>query len=368
MYIQELQAFNFKNYEFLSVQFRPRINILIGNNGQGKTNVLDMLYYLSLCKSPTHHPDSASIRHETPYATLRGVYSDNNAQTFHVALALKRNAPKELLFNETAYSRLGEHIGKIPLVAIYPQDIELTCDGGDLKRRFLNATIAQYEKEYLTAIQHYELALAQRNALLKTRGHLDLQLLEMLEQRLVSSAAIIFRERKLLCERIAPQFEYFYNLIAPNHEQPNLVYRSQLSEGDFLELLQKARPTDTHLGHTTIGIHRDNIDFYLAGYPLRREGSQGQQKTFVVALRLAQFAYIAEITKQTPILLLDDIFDRFDAQRVENLLQLFSSDTFGQVFITDTSPAPQLAQMGIYRNATSIYRVEDQNLTLVGDV
>lgn len=357
MHLQGLQAFNFKSYGFLSADFHPRINILVGDNGQGKTNVLDMIYYLSLCKSPQRFPDSAAIRHEATNATLRASYADAS-QLFTVALSLKRNAPKEVLLNDTAYSRIADHIGRVPIVAIYPQDVDLTADGGDLKRRFMNATISQYEKEYLTSLQLYDLALSQRNALLKTQGYLDPVFLETLENQLVEMAAPIYRERKLLCERLLPLFQQYYALIAQNEEKPDLQYRSQLSSGDYRELLLAARATDRSLGHTSIGVHRDGIDFFLDGYPLRREGSQGQQKTFVVALRLAQYSYIAEILREKPILLLDDIFDRFDNRRIQQMLKLFATSEFGQVFITDTSTAhiasedlaPDLALFSVANN------------------
>lgn len=360
MQIQGLQAFNFKSYEFLSAEFHPRINILVGDNGQGKTNVLDMIYYLSLCKSPQRFPDSAAIRHDATSATLRASYTDSS-QLFTVALSLKRNAPKELLLNDTAYSRISDHIGRVPIVAIYPQDVELTADGGDLKRRFMNATISQYEKEYLTSIQLYDLALSQRNALLKTQGYLDPVLLETIENQLVEMAAPIYRERKLLCERLLPLFQHYYTLIAQNDEKPDLQYRSQLNSGDYRELLHAARSTDRNLGHTSIGVHRDGIDFFLDGYPLRREGSQGQQKTFVVALRLAQYSYIAEILREKPILLLDDIFDRFDNSRIQQMLSLFATSDFGQVFITDTSTSHISPERLAYD--TALFRVEKNTLT-----
>lgn len=365
MHIQSLQAFNFKSYEYLAADFHPRINILIGDNGQGKTNVLDMLYYLSLCKSPLRFPDSAAIRHDAPSATLRGTYLDDE-QLFTVALSLKKNSPKELLLNETAYTRIADHVGRIPIVAIYPQDVDLTADGGDLKRRFMNATISQYEKEYLTAVQLYEKTLAQRNALLKQQGRIDEALLASLDNQLIATAAPIYRERKLLCERLLPLFREYYALIAQNGEMPDLQYRSQLTAGDYNEQLLAARLADKSAGHTTIGIHRDGIEFFLDGYPLRREGSQGQQKTFIVALRLAQFSYIAEILRKKPILLLDDIFDRFDERRIKQMLALFATEDFGQVFITDTSAA-HIASEKLAED-TTFFRIENSTLMPVEHV
>ena len=365
MHIQGLQAFNFKSYEFLSADFQPHINILIGNNAQGKTNVLDMLYYLRLCKSVSRFPDSVAIRHDASAATLRGSYVDESQQ-FTVSLSLKRNAPKELLLNETAYTRIADHIGRIPIVAIYPQDIDLTSDGGDLKRRFMNSTISQYTRDYLIALQLHDQTLAQRNSLLKQQGQIDATLLEMLETRLIETAPIIYRERRQLCEQLLPLFRHYYSLIAQTDEMPDLQYRSQLDTGDYGELLRAARVTDRNLGHTSVGIHRDGIDFFLDGYPLRREGSQGQQKTFVVALRLAQFNYIADIVHQKPILILDDIFDRFDELRIQQMLSLFASSYFGQVFITDTSVS-HLTSANLPSD-TGIYRVENSTLTQLDHV
>lgn len=363
MNLQALQAFHFKSYSLLEALFHPRLNILVGDNGQGKTNILDMIYYLSLCKSPLRLPDSAAIQHEMPNATLHATYLDDAQRSYTVAMAIRRGAGKEVRLNDIPYERISEHIGRFPMVAIYPQDIDLTADGGDLKRRFMNATISQYEHEYLTALQQYEATLAQRNALLKTRGGIDHTLWEIIDEKLVTPAAIIFRERKLLCERIAPLFRYYYARIAQDAEQPELCYRTQLEEGEYRELLYAAREADMHLGHTSVGIHRDSIDFAIDGYLLRREGSQGQQKTFVVALKLAQYAYISEILKEKPILLLDDIFDRFDSRRIEQLLALLAEEDFGQVFITDTAPLQRARERIADLSMVALYNVEKSALT-----
>lgn len=359
MYIQDLQAFHFKSYDFLEVSFHPHLNFLVGNNGQGKTNVLDMLYYLSLCKSPQRFPDTSLIQHNAQQAILRGSYVAAE-QTCSVAISIKPHTTKEVLYNDAPYERLTDHIGRIPLVAVYPQDIDLALDGGDLKRRFMNATISQYAKEYLPTHQRYAQLLSQRNALL--RGIHDETLLGALDEQLVSLGLQLYLQRKAFCEALSPLFHYYYTLLAQSEEQPDLCYESQLAEGDFLTQLREARVRDLRMGYTTVGIQRDSIEFTLGGHPLRREGSQGQQKTFVVALRLAQFRYLADLLHEPPLLLLDDIFDRFDAERVGRLIELLNAEEFQQIFITDTS-TPHVLQ-SLDAAAYSLFQVEKSTLTL----
>lgn len=359
MYIQDLQAFHFKSYDFLEVAFHPHLNFLVGENGQGKTNVLDMLYYLSLCKSPQRFPDASLIQHDAPQAILRGSYV-GTTQTASVAISIKSHAPKEVLYNDTPYERLADHIGRIPLVAVYPQDIDLALDGGDLKRRFMNATISQYAQDYLPTYQRYAQLLSQRNALL--RGIPDETLLGALDEQLVSLGWQLYLQRKAFCEALSPLFHYYYTLLAQSEEQPDLCYESQLAEGDFLTQLREARMRDLRMGYTTVGIQRDSIAFSLGGYPLRREGSQGQQKTFVVALRLAQYRYLADQLHEAPLLLLDDIFDRFDASRAARLIELLNAEEFQQIFVTDTT-TPDILR-GLPSATYSLFHVEKSTLTL----
>lgn len=360
MYIQDLQAFHFKSYDLLEVTFHPHLNFLIGENGAGKTNILDMLYYLSLCKSAQRFPDTSLIQHGASLATLRGNYV-SSTQTCSVAMAIKSNAPKEVLFNDAPVPHIADHIGRIPLVAIYPQDVDLAADGGDLKRRFMNATISQYAPDYLATYQRYAFLLSQRNALLK--GTLDETMLGAIDEQLVPLGQSLYEARKAFCEALLPLFREYYALISQREERPGLEYRSQLSEEDFLSRLRSAREQDSRMGYTTVGIQRDSIDFSLDGYPLRREGSQGQQKSFVVALRLAQYRYLAQQIGESPILLLDDIFDRFDARRVERLVTLLGSEEFAQVFITDTSLASSLFQT-LAPDTYSLFEVSHNTLTL----
>ncbi len=338
MHIEELQAVGFRSYRQLSTTFHPKLNAIVGTNGQGKTNVLDMLYYLSMCKSPTRVPDSAAIRHGEEGFALHGKYRDREGLPSTVSLGLKRGQSKELRYDEQHCPRLASHIGRIPIVAAYPYDNELIADGGELRRKFLNALISQFDGGYLLALSQYERILAQRNAFLKQDQIQDTGLLEIYDCQLAEAALPVWRAREAACQDLAPIFQAYYSALSPEYEKASLAYKSHLHEGSLSDHLREVRQNDQRYQHTTVGIHRDNVEFRLNGYAIRREGSQGQQKSFVLALRLAQFHLLRQRIGHPPIFLLDDLFDRLDSARVERLATVFTDSSFGQVFITDTDP------------------------------
>ncbi len=338
IHIRELQAVSFRSYRQLEVALHPGLNAIVGTNGQGKTNVLDMLYMLSMCKAPTRVPDASAIRHGQEGLALHGKYTDPSGQPATVSLAVKRNQGKTLRYDDQPCARLSDHIGRLPLVAIYPHDVELVWDGGELRRKFLNAFIAQFDRAYIHQLAAYERVLAQRNTLLRS-DPLDASLLEVYDMQLAQAAAPVHRARTAACEALAPRLADYYARLSPEGEAVGIAYVSPLNEGDLSGQLREARPRDLQRMFTTVGVHRDNIRLELNGHALRNMGSQGQQKTFIVALRLAQYHLLRERLGYAPILLLDDLFDKLDARRVGQLAEVFSGEHFGQVFITDTDPA-----------------------------
>ncbi len=344
MYLAELSILNYKNIHEADLHFVPKINCFVGLNGMGKTNILDAIYYLSFCKSAFNSIDSQNIRHDEPFAMIQGSYDEE----LQITCGLKRGVKKQFRCNGKDYKRLLDHIGKIPLVMVSPQDSELIAEGSEERRKFVDGVISQYNREYLHHLTTYNALLKQRNALLKQLEEQNEQLnsmsevFDVLEMQMVEHAGYIFAERTRFIEAFLPHFQEIYNYIAENKEQVSLTYVSQLQNRDLEESLRRTRSRDIILGWTSQGTHKDDLEMRLGDYPLKQVASQGQQKTFLIALKLAQALFLDEghRTKDkgqnVPILLLDDIFDKLDAQRVERIVQLVNSDRFGQIFITDT--------------------------------
>ncbi len=310
----------------------------------GKTNVLDTIYYLSFCKSAFNSIDSQNIRHDEPFAMIQGSYDED----LQITCGLKRGIKKQFRFNGKDYKRLLDHIGKIPLVMVSPQDSELVVEGSEERRKFMDGVISQYNRDYLHHLTTYNALLKQRNALLKQLEEQNEQLnsmsdvFDVLELQMAEHASYIFAERTRFIEAFLPHFQEIYDYIAENKETVSLTYISQLQNRDLEEALRRTRSRDIILGWTSQGTHKDDLDMRLGEYPLKQVASQGQQKTFLIALKLAQALFLDEGKRtkdkgqNVPILLLDDIFDKLDAQRVERIVQLVNSDRFGQIFITDT--------------------------------
>jgi len=338
MYLKKLTLTNFKNYDSTDLEFSPRINCFVGNNGVGKTNILDAVHYLSLTKSFFNSIDSVCIRHGEDYFIINGVF-DSNGEEDQIYCAFQKQKQKVLKKNSKEYQKLSDHVGRYPVVMISPADSALIAEGSEERRRFMNKIISQYNAEYLDSALKYGKALQHRNKLLKNfrlSGKFDNEELVMWNSQLVKFGTYVYNERKSLVNELIPVFQENYSMICSGKEQVKLSYRSHLSEGDFAEALENTVARDRFLEYTTIGIHKDDLILEMDGYPVKTLGSQGQQKSYLVAMKLAKFEYIKRKSGISPILLLDDIFDKFDADRVEQIIKLVGSKRFGQIFITDT--------------------------------
>lgn len=338
MFLQKLTLINFKNYEQADFSFCPKINGLIGPNGVGKTNILDAIHYLSLCKSCQNPIDSQNIRYDCDFFMIQGEYT-RDGQPEKVSCSVKSRQKKIVKRNKKEYDRLSDHIGLFPLVMVSPMDNSLIVDGSEERRRFMNEVISQYDPSYLQALLYYNRTLVQRNAVLKQfaeTGQFQPDVLDVFNEQLASWGNKIFAIRTSFCETLIPIFQHYYSEIAEDREAVTLSYHSALQKEDFLTLLQHHTEKDCYLQYTTAGIHRDDLYLHMNGYVIKRSASQGQQKTFLVALKLANYEFIRKNGHIKPLLLLDDIFDKFDARRVKRILDIVSSDDFGQVFITDT--------------------------------
>lgn len=339
MILQHLSILNYKNIAQAELDFSPRINCFIGQNGEGKTNLLDAVYYLSLCKSASTSQDSAVIMHDQPFLALQGSYLTDGGTEEEIHCGIKRGQKKVMRRGKKAYQRLSEHIGLIPLVIVSPADHMLIDGGSEERRRFMDIVISQYCPAYLESLMRYNRALQQRNTLLKQEDPApDVALLSLFEEQMAKEGTYIYRCRQEYIEEFIPIFQRHYEFISERHETVSLAYQSHGSRGDLLEVIQRDRHKDLAVGYSLHGTHKDDLEMLLDGYPLRREGSQGQNKTFLIALKLAQFDFLRRTgSRTTPLLLLDDIFDKLDAKRVEQIVKLVGSSSFGQIFITDTN-------------------------------
>jgi DNA replication and repair protein RecF len=339
MYLQQLSLLNFKNYTEAELQFSDAVNVFAGNNGAGKTNILDAVHYLSLCKSYFNPIDSQQIKRDADFFMLNGVFN-KNGRADTVACAVKRNQKKQFKLNKKEYPRLADHIGKYPLVMISPYDISIIIEGSEERRKFIDNVISQTDNRYLDELIGYNKLLANRNALLKRiaeTGRYDPALLEVMDERLIAAADHIFTKRKAFMESFTEIFNSHYQFLSDDAEAVALQYDSQLLQNSMTDLLQKALEKDRVLERTTTGVHKDDMLFSIHGMPMKKFGSQGQQKSFLIALKLAQYTYLYQQTGFKPLLLLDDIFDKLDEHRITKLMQMVSNHDFGQVFITDTN-------------------------------
>lgn len=340
MFLKDLQILQFKNIDEAKITLSPKVNCFLGNNGAGKTTVLDALYYLSFCKSFFNPIDSQNIKHDQDFFMLDANF-ENNEEEIRVYCGLKRGEKKRFKKNQKEYERLADHIGTIPLVMIAPADTHLIREGSDKRRKLMDGIIAQYNRGYLETLLQYNRTLAQRNAMLKhfwAEGRkLDATAFEVFDEQLHAFGTDIHNERKRFLEGYLPIFSSFYKNISANAEQVSLQYESYLHEKPLSEWLNMTRQNDLRAQFTTKGIHKDDLHFMIGDHPLKKFGSQGQQKSFVIAMRLAQFDYLKDLKSKKPILLLDDIFDKLDDHRVAALMEMVADDHFGQIFITDAN-------------------------------
>jgi DNA replication and repair protein RecF len=338
MILKRISILNYKNVAQAELELSPKINGFVGSNGMGKTNLLDAVYYLSFCKSSTNPIDSQNILHDRDFFMIQGQYEREDGVEEEVYCGMKRRQKKHFKRNKKEYGRLADHIGLIPLIMVSPADSELISGGSEERRRFMDVLISQVDKGYLDALMRYNNALLQRNTLLKQEAEPDPELLSIWEEMMVTNGEVVYQKRAAFIQEFIPIFQSFYAYISKEGEEVSLVYESQLLTRNFAQSLRDHREKDRIMGYSLVGVHKDNLDMQLGGFPIKREGSQGQNKTYLIALKLAQFEFLKRTgSRTTPLLLLDDIFDKLDASRVEQIVKLVSGNSFGQIFITDTN-------------------------------
>ena len=338
MHLNSISVSNYKNIKQAELVLSPKINCFLGNNGEGKTNFLDAVYYLSFCKNYINSVDTLNINHEEDFFVLNGEYERNGNKEV-IYCGLQRKTQKLFKRNKKKYSRLSEHIGLLPLVMLSPIDSKLILDGSDERRKYIDSVISLFDKQYLNDIISYNKVLNQRNTYLKqsNSSFFDNDLLSVWDEQLNSLANIIYEKRDAYINELIPVFQKYYSFISGNKEKVNLTYKTDITDGELIEQLKNTRTKDLAIGYTTKGIHKDDLLFLLDEYPIKRLGSQGQQKTYLTALKFAQYEFISIRSNLTPILLLDDVFDKLDSNRVEKIVELVSGNDFGQIFMTDTN-------------------------------
>jgi DNA replication and repair protein RecF len=339
LFLRSLSLINFKNYVDATLQFSSGVNCFTGNNGSGKTNIIDAIYYLSVTKSYFNLSDSQNIKHGEQMFVIQGEFDvkENKEEVF---CGVKLGHKKQVKHNGKEYDRLSDHIGLFPVVMVAPVDHVLITDGSEDRRRFMDSIISQVDKRYLDDLIAYNKVISHRNAFLKQNSNkaFDGTLLEVWNERLVPLGQRIMQARTIFTQEFLPFFENVYAFLSDNNEQVSMTYQTQLHDQAFENLLHQSLQKDLSLQYTCTGVHKDDLVFKLGELPLKKVASQGQQKTFLVSLKIAQFQYLFHHKKTKPVLLLDDIFDKLDDHRVQRLMQLVSEQTFGQIFITDTHP------------------------------
>lgn len=361
MHIESLSILNYKNIAEAQLTFSPQINCLIGDNGMGKTNILDALYFLSFCKSYTNSIDSQNIKHDADFFMLNGKYNVND-KLEELYCGMKRKQKKQFKRNKKEYERLADHIGLLPLVFVSPDDLYLISEGSEERRKFVDGVISQCNKSYLQHLLNYNNALRQRNALLKSEHKVDDALFEIWEEQMASYGSYIHQQRREFLNEFTPIFQDIYHQISGGHEAISLIYQSQHDKGDLFERMKQTRSRDLALGYSTQGIHKDELEMLLDGFAIKRVGSQGQNKTYLVSLKLAQHFFLQRAHNFPPILLLDDIFDKLDSKRVERIVQLVSGENFGQIFITDTNREHLDTILSRLNSNIKIFSVSNGNL------
>jgi len=338
--LKELSAVNFKNFSGVEISLNPKINCFVGNNGQGKTTILDAIYYLSFCKSFLNPIDSQNINYKDAFFVLQGEY-ERAGKTERIYCGLKKGQKKIFKRNKKEYEKLSDHIGLFPLVIISPSDSDLITLGSDLRRKFLDGIISQFDSVYLENLLMYNKAVNQRNALLKyfqKNRIFNQDQLDSWDNQLVKYGEILFEKRKSLIQELTPVFQKYYQQISGGQEEVDLVYQSQLMKESFLDQIRNSLPEDLRKLFSTVGVHKDDLVFQISGRPIKKFGSQGQQKSFLIALKLAQLEFLKNTVGINPILLLDDVFDKLDEERVSHILEMVNGNHFGQIFLSDTHP------------------------------
>ena len=334
--LEKIVISDFRNIQIQELVFSPNVNCISGNNGEGKTNLLDAIYYLSMTKSAFSTSDRFNFRHGTDEFAIAGTYRMENGLNSKFALKMNSKGEKKVKRDDKQYGRVSEHVGVLPVVMVSPSDVSLVSDSGEERRRFVNAVLSQMDREYMSALQQYNRLLLQRNRMLKEMDP-DRSLMEVIDMRMSALALPVYEARKRLVEDLNPIVAEYYKALSGGSESVGIVYESELSKAPLDELLAASFEKDRILKYTSAGLQRDDFAFSMNGYPIRRHGSQGQQKSFLVSLKFAQYDIMKKNYGFAPLLLLDDVFDKLDMGRISNLLQMVASNDFGQIFITDSN-------------------------------
>lgn len=334
--LEKITIADFRNIRLQELDFSPNLNCISGNNGEGKTNLLDAIYYLSMTKSAFSSSDKYNFRYGASSFSICGTYRMENSMESRFAVRVDSSGEKKIRRDDKPYPRVSSHIGVLPVVMVSPEDISLVSESGEERRRFTNSVLSQMDREYLSALQQYNRLLLQRNKMLKS-PQVDMDLLSVLDSRMQTYAEPVYRARSRFASDIRPVVSEFYGALSGGSEKVDVRYRSDLDKGSLEDLLKASSEKDRILKYTTAGVHRDDFEFTMDGWPIRKCGSQGQQKSFLVSLKFAQYEIMKRGCGFAPILLLDDVFDKLDMNRISNLLSMVSSSDFGQIFITDSN-------------------------------
>ena len=334
--LEKIIISDFRNIELQELEFSPNINCISGNNGEGKTNLLDAVYYLSMTKSAFAASDKYTFRHGTEEFSIAGTYRMENGLSSRFALQTTAKGEKKIKRDDKPYSKVSEHVGVLPVVIVSPADVSMVSESGEERRKFVNAVLSQMDHEYLVALQQYNRLLLQRNKMLKDMNP-DRSLLEVIDMRMAALADPVYKARRKFVDDLRPIVKEYYRLVSGGSEEVDITYETELDKAPLDEILAVSFEKDRALRYTSAGIQRDDFVFTMNGWPLRRHGSQGQQKSFLVSLKFAQYEIMKKSYGFAPLLLLDDVFDKLDMGRISNLLQMVSGKDFGQIFITDSN-------------------------------
>lgn len=363
MHIEKLTIVNYKNIRQAEIVFSPKINCLIGQNGAGKTNVLDAVFFMSYTHSHSYNIDSYCITHDEGFFMVQGDYVMNDGRVESIYTSMKRSRKKQFKRNQKEYRKVSEHIGLLPLVLVSPDDQDLIGGGSEERRKFIDSIISQYDHRYLNILMAYNSLIKQRNSLLKQLPQPGTDLFEVYDTQIAQLGTEIYNARLQFIKEFVPLFQKFYSFLSADNEIVSISYASQLNEASLITLLKSHLQRDFYLGFTSAGVHRDDIEMLISGFPAKRVGSQGQSKTLLIALKLAQFDFLKKTADETPLLLFDDIFDKLDTQRVSRIIKLVSEDTFGQILITDTNREHIDDILGLLNQDSKIFYVNDGEIT-----
>lgn len=369
MHLKNIQLTQFKNFSRVQTSFSSEINCLLGVNGSGKTNLLDAIHYLCLTKSAFNPLDVQNIQHDRDFFAIKGDFQMGE-KTHEITCLLEAGKKKQLLNNGKAYEKMSEHVGLLPVVLIAPDETQLIKGGSEERRKFFDSLLSQLDKNYLDNLIRYQHFLKQRNALIKRfseRQRLDKVLLEPYDNELIALSMKIAKERDSFITQFIPLLLQHYAEISDEKEAVNVSYQGEGTKDEFEQLFKDSLKKDLLLKRTNVGIHKDDYNFEINGYPIKKFGSQGQQKSFLIALKLAQFHVFKDMKKTKPILLLDDIFDKLDDLRIKKMIALVANKEFGQLFITDARPERSKKILGGIAAHTTYFAVEDGHIQAESD-